>query len=103
MFEWPGKLVDPLASPHTNKEQGHMAYEGVLPLDLSLMVKAHHAGMDYLFSLLTGYCDPPAGMEILMGLIQSLLSRRGHCYCYAPPLNGDGVEYEDGTHATISQ
>lgn len=32
------------------------------------MVKARHAGVDYIFSLLTGYCDAPAGKEMLPGL-----------------------------------
>jgi cytochrome c1 len=31
------------------------------------MVKARHAGVDYIFSLLTGYCEPPAGKEVLSG------------------------------------
>ena len=31
------------------------------------MVKARHAGVDYIFSLLTGYGEPPQGKEVLSG------------------------------------
>jgi ubiquinol-cytochrome c reductase cytochrome c1 subunit len=102
MFERPGKLTDPLPSPYQNEEQGRLANGGALPPDLSLMVKARHSGQDYLFSLLTGYCDPPAGKEILPGLYYNPYFPGG-AIAMPPPLNDDGVEYEDGTPATISQ
>ena len=41
---------------------------GALPPDLSLMRKARHDGEDYIMALLTGYCDPPAGVNIRQGL-----------------------------------
>ena len=39
-----------------------------LPPDLSLMIKARHAGADYVYSLLTGYVDPPAGVKVAEGM-----------------------------------
>lgn len=54
MFERPAKLSDHLPSPYANDEQGRMANAGALPPDLSLIVKARHGGEDYLFALLTG-------------------------------------------------
>jgi ubiquinol-cytochrome c reductase cytochrome c1 subunit len=102
MFERPGKLSDPLPKPYQNEEQGRLANGGALPPDLSLMVKARHAGQDYLFSLLTGYCDPPAGKTMLPGLYYNPYFPGG-AIAMPPPLNDDGVEYEDGTVATISQ
>ena len=39
-----------------------------LPPDLSLMVKARHGGADYIYSLLTGYVDPPAGVKVPEGM-----------------------------------
>jgi len=102
MFERPGKLSDPLPSPYQNEAQGRLANGGALPPDLSLMVKARHAGQDYLFALLTGYCDPPAGKEMLPGLYYNPYFPGG-AIAMPPPLNDDGVEYEDGTPATISQ
>lgn len=102
MFERPGKLTDALPSPYQNEEQGRLANGGALPPDLSLMVKARHAGQDYLFSLLTGYCDPPEGKAMMPGLYYNPYFPGG-AIAMPPPLNDDGVEYEDGTPATISQ
>lgn len=102
MFERPGKLSDPLPSPYANEEAGRAANAGALPPDLSLMVKARHAGADYLFSLLTGYMDPPAGKAMLPGLYYNPYFPGG-AIAMPPPLSDGGVEYEDGTPATISQ
>jgi ubiquinol-cytochrome c reductase cytochrome c1 subunit len=66
------------------------------------MVKARHSGADYLFSLLTGYCEPPAGKNIMTGLYYNPYFPGG-AIAMPPPLNDGGVEYEDGTPATISQ
>lgn len=102
MFERPAKLSDPLPSPYENEQQGRLANGGALPPDLSLMVKARHAGQDYLFSLLTGYCEAPAGKELMPGLYYNPYFPGG-MIAMPPPLSDDGVEYEDGTVATISQ
>lgn len=102
MFERPGKLSDPIPSPYANDQQGRAANNGALPPDLTLMVKARHSGADYLFSLLTGYCEPPAGKSIMTGLYYNPYFPGG-AIAMPPPLNDGGVEYEDGTPATISQ
>ncbi|EJK58547.1 hypothetical protein THAOC_21319 [Thalassiosira oceanica] len=78
MFERPAKLTDPLPRPYENEEQGRLANGGAYPPDLSLMVKARHSGQDYLFSLLTGYCDPPAGKDVMPGLYYNPYFPRGH-------------------------
>lgn len=41
---------------------------GALPPDLSLITKARHGGSDYVFSLITGYVDPPAGHHLAEGM-----------------------------------
>lgn len=41
---------------------------GALPPDLSLITKARHGGSDYVFSLITGYVDPPAGLHLAEGM-----------------------------------
>jgi len=102
MFERPGKLTDHLPSPYANDESGRAANGGALPPDLSLMVKARHAGQDYLFSLLTGYCDAPAGKPMMPGLYYNPYFPGG-AIAMPPPLSDGGVEYEDGTVATVSQ
>lgn len=102
MFERPGKLTDKLPKPYENDEQGRAANGGALPPDLSLMVKARHNGQDYLFSLLTGYVEPPAGKTMMAGVYYNPYFPGG-AIAMPPPLSDGGVEYEDGTVATISQ
>ena len=103
MFDRPGKLSDPLPKPYPNDEAGRAANGGALPPDLSLMVKARHAGCDYVFALLTGYCEAPAGKVMLPGLYYNPYFSGG-AIAMPPPLDMDGkVTYEDGTPATISQ
>ena len=102
MFERPGKLTDPLPKPYANDEAGRAANGGALPPDLSLMVKARHSGLDYVFSLLTGYCDAPAGKAMPAGLYYNPYFPGG-AISMPPPLMDGQVEYEDGTPATVTQ
>jgi len=68
MFQRPGKLSDRFPRPYANDEAARSANNGALPPDLSYIVAARHGGEDYIFSLLTGYCDPPAGISLREGL-----------------------------------
>lgn len=102
MFERPAKLFDALPSPYMNIEQGRAANGGAYPPDLSLMVKARHEGHNYIFSLLTGYMEPPAGREMMDGLYYNPYFPGGGI-SMPPPLQDEGVEYHDGTIATIAQ
>jgi len=102
MFDRPGKLFDKLPRPYENKEQGRAANGGAYPPDLSLMAKARHSGHDYIFALLTGYVDKPAGKEMMEGSNYNPYFPGG-AISMPPPLQDGGVEYEDGTPATISQ
>lgn len=71
MFDRPGKLSDYFKSPYANEEAGKDANGGALPPDLSLITKARHGGADYIFALLTGYRDPPPGVTVGDGQVQS--------------------------------
>jgi ubiquinol-cytochrome c reductase cytochrome c1 subunit len=103
MYMRPGKLFDALPSPYANEEAARASNAGALPPDLSLIVKARHGGMDYVYALLTGYGkDPPAGFEV-PGHLHFNPYFDGSAIGMAPPLQDDGIEYEDGTVATISQ
>lgn len=102
MFERPGKLTDPIPSPYANEEAGAAANNGAYPPDLSLMAKARHAGPDYIFALLTGYCEPPVGKEMMPGLHYNPYFS-GSSIAMPPPLLDGAVEYPDGTPATVSQ
>ncbi|KAF9155302.1 cytochrome c1 [Actinomortierella ambigua] len=102
MFQRPGKLSDYMPRPYANEEQARAGNAGALPPDLSLMIKARHGGADYVYSLLTGYQDPPAGIEIREGLNFNPYFPGG-AIGMARVLYDGLVEYEDGTPATTSQ
>lgn len=102
MFERPGKLSDIIPGPYQNEEQARAANGGAYPPDLSLMVKARHYGIDYIFHLLTGYTDAPEGKVMLPGLHYNPYFPGG-AIAMPKPIDDGQVEYEDGTPATTSQ
>eukprot|EP00747_Dinoflagellata_sp_TGD_P103823 gnl/TRDRNA2_/TRDRNA2_169086_c0_seq4.p1 gnl/TRDRNA2_/TRDRNA2_169086_c0~~gnl/TRDRNA2_/TRDRNA2_169086_c0_seq4.p1 ORF type:complete len:310 (-),score=54.42 gnl/TRDRNA2_/TRDRNA2_169086_c0_seq4:109-948(-) len=103
MFERPGILTDAFPSPYPNEEAARFANGGANPPDLSVYTTAKHEGVDYIFALLTGYRDPPAGVEVRSGLYYNPYYPGG-LIAMPPPLSTDGqIEYEDGTPATKSQ
>ncbi|XP_063155872.1 cytochrome c1, heme protein, mitochondrial [Candoia aspera] len=102
MFMRPGKLFDRFPNPYPNSEAARAANNGALPPDLTLILKARHGGENYVFSLLTGYCDPPAGVTMREGLYYNPYFP-GQAIAMAPPIYNDIVEYDDGTPATMSQ
>ncbi|GAO47035.1 hypothetical protein G7K_1248-t1 [Saitoella complicata NRRL Y-17804] len=102
MFERPGKLADYMPRPYPNDEAARAGNQGALPPDLSLMVKARHGGADYIFALLTGYCDPPAGVQVPEGMNYNPYFPGGQI-AMARVLYDGLVEYDDGTPATTSQ
>lgn len=63
-FTRPGRLSDPLPRPYANEEAARYANGGAYPPDLSLITKARHDGQNYVFALLLGYRDPPAGVSV---------------------------------------
>ncbi|XP_005986790.1 cytochrome c1, heme protein, mitochondrial [Latimeria chalumnae] len=102
MFTRPGKLSDYFPKPYPNSESARLANNGSLPPDLSYIVNARHGGENYVFSLLTGYCDPPAGIDIREGLYYNPYFP-GQAIGMAPPIYDEILEYDDGTPATMSQ
>jgi len=102
MFERSGKLSDYVPNPYANENAARAANSGGLPPDLSVITKARHGGADYLFSLLTGYKKPPAGVEIREGLHYNPYFYGGAISMRQALYNGM-VEYEDGTAAPVSQ
>lgn len=97
-----GKLADYFPRPFANEEAARASNGGALPPDLSLIIKARHGREDYLFSLLTGYCEPPAGIKLREGLHYNPYFS-GQAIGMAPPLYDEQIEFEDGTPATVSQ
>ncbi|XP_064598887.1 cytochrome c1, heme protein, mitochondrial-like [Liolophura sinensis] len=102
MFQRPGKLSDRFPDPYPNPEAARAANEGALPPDLSYITLARHGGEDYVFSLLTGYTDAPAGTNLREGLYYNPYFPGG-AIAMAQALYNEIIEYEDGTPATQSQ
>lgn len=102
MYQRPGKLSDPFPNPYPNDEAAKAANNGALPPDLSLITFARNGGEDYIYSLLTGYHDPPAGVEVKEGLHYNPYFNGGWIGM-AKALYDEIIEYSDGTPATQSQ
>lgn len=102
MFERPAKLSDHLVPPYPNEEAARFANGGAYPPDLSLMAKARPEGEDYIFALLTGYREAPAGVTVMPGMHYNPYFSGGQI-AMPQPLQDGVVEFEDGTPATISQ
>jgi len=102
MYERPGMLSDYHPRPYPNDNAARFANNGALPPDLSLIIKARGRHEDYVFSLLTGYNDPPAGVTVREGLHYNPYFPGGKI-AMAPPLSNGQVDYEDGTDNSLSQ
>lgn len=102
MYQRPGKLSDRFPKPYANDEAARAANNGALPPDLSYITSARHGGEDYIFSLLTGYVDPPGGVQLREGLYYNPYFPGG-AIGMAQALYDEAMEYSDGTAATASQ
>lgn len=69
---------------------------------LIMCLCCRHGGEDYVFSLLTGYCDPPAGVAVREGLYYNPYFP-GQAIGMAPPIYNEVLEYEDGESIVLSQ
>ncbi len=99
--------ADQFPNPYPNEVAARAANQNAMPPDLSLITKARHHGPAYVYSLLTGYQQPPANLPKEARPGQGL-----HYNPYFPNLNlampppiaADGqVTYGDGTPATRDQ
>ena len=102
MFTRPGKLSDKFVMPYENVKAAQAANGGAYPPDMSVLAKARGGGVDYIYSLLQGYDDPPAGMILDEGVHYNKYMY-GNKIKMSNPLSDGVVEYVDGTEATIEQ
>lgn len=103
MFERDGKPSDPFPSPYPNEEAA-AASLGAAPPDLSLVAKAREGGADYIYSLLTGYTDAPAGVTVPAGGHYNPVFVAGNGIIAMPaPLSDGVVDFDDGTPNTLHQ
>ncbi len=112
---------DYFPSPFANDNAARAANNSALPPDLSIIAKARgylrgfpnwffdlftgyqETGVDYLYALLTGYEDEaPEGFVLNDGMNFNHYFP-GNQIAMPAPLFDDGVEYADGTKATVKQ
>jgi len=102
MFVRQGRLSDKFVDPYPNVEAAAAANGGAYPPDMSVLVKARKGGADYVYSLLLGYEEPPAGYELEDGVYYNKYMPGNKIKMSRPLLDGI-VEYSDGTQATEKQ
>jgi ubiquinol-cytochrome c reductase cytochrome c1 subunit len=102
MFIRPGRPADKFKSPYPNVNASTAANGGAYPPDMSVLVKARPGGSNYIYSVLMGYEDPPAGMTIEDGVYYNKYMI-GNKIKMSSPLSDDIVEYTDGTQASVDQ
>jgi ubiquinol-cytochrome c reductase cytochrome c1 subunit len=113
----PGVPADRFPSPFPNAYAARASNGGALPPDLSVIIKARHHGPQYVYSLLTGYKEPPKGLTVgagqhynpyFPGDLSAVWSGPhdkippGGFIAMAPPLAADKVSFDDGTASTVS-
>jgi ubiquinol-cytochrome c reductase cytochrome c1 subunit len=121
MFERPGRPSDHFPPPFPNEEAAAFANNGAPPPDLSLITKARapergfpwfifdvftlyaENGADYLYSLLTGYEEAPAGVEIPETAHYNPFFGGGVALAMPAPLSDGVVTYADGAPETVDQ
>ncbi|CDN54863.1 Cytochrome c1 [Neorhizobium galegae bv. officinalis bv. officinalis str. HAMBI 1141] len=121
MFERTAVPSDYFPSPFPNTQAAAAANNGAAPPDMSLLAKARgvtrgfpqfiwdmftqyqQGGPDYIHSLLTGYQEPPAGVQVPPGGHYNPYFSAAASLAMAPPLSADQVTYEDGTPQTVDQ
>jgi ubiquinol-cytochrome c reductase cytochrome c1 subunit len=112
---------DHFPSPFPNDEAAAAANGGAAPPDFSLIAKARgvergfpqfvidmflpyqEGGPDYIHSLLTGYVEPPAGIEVPEETHFNPHFMSGISLKMAQPISDDQVTYDDGSPQTVDQ
>lgn len=117
----PGRASDYFPDPFANPEAAAANNNGAVPPDLSLVAKARgiaygfpqfivdglipyqEGGPDYVHALLTGYREPPEGLELPPGTSYNPFFASGLAIAMPPQLFDDVVTYTDGTPQTADQ
>jgi len=102
MFVRPAKLSDKFVMPFENVKAAQAANGGAYPPDMSVLAKARSGGVDYIYSVLLGYEDPPSGVTLDDGVYYNKYMY-GNKIKMSQPLMDNAVEYSDGTKASEEQ
>jgi ubiquinol-cytochrome c reductase cytochrome c1 subunit len=121
MFTRKAVPSDYFPSPFPNAEAAAAANGGAAPPDFSLLAKARgvergfpkfildmfwpyqEGGPDYIHALLTGYQEPPEGVEVAEGTYFNPHYVGGIALKMAQPISDDQVTYDDGSPQTLEQ
>ena len=121
MFERTAVASDHFPSPFANPQAAAASNNGAAPPDFSLIAKARgvtrgfptfvfdiftqyqEGGPDYIYSLLTGYQDPPEGVEVPEGTYYNPYFIASASLAMAPPISDGQVTYDDGAPETLDQ
>jgi ubiquinol-cytochrome c reductase cytochrome c1 subunit len=114
----PATTADRFKAPFANEAAARASNGGAYPPDLSVMAKARALGPRYLYSLLTGYETPPAGLTVPVGQHYNAYMPGdlgaywkgdshhippGGFLAMPPPLRPGLVTFDDGTPSTVDQ
>jgi ubiquinol-cytochrome c reductase cytochrome c1 subunit len=100
--EGPATPASQFRSPFPNDLAARAANNGALPPDLSLIVNAREHHADYVYGILTGFAEPPAGFTMQEGMNYNRIFP-GHQIAMPQPLHDGQVTYTDGTPTSIEQ
>jgi ubiquinol-cytochrome c reductase cytochrome c1 subunit len=121
-FQRPGRPSDRIPAPFANEQSARAAMSGAYPPDMSVLAKARgysrgfpqflfdalpgvayqEHGVDYIATLLTGYADAPAGVDLPAGQYYDPYVP-GRRLGMPPPLADGSVAYDDKTPQTVEQ
>ena len=115
-----GTAADRFPNPYPNATAAAAANGGAQPPDLSVMAKARKDGANYIYSLLSGYGEIPAGLQIrpgqyynpyMAGDLTPFMPEgtakedipAGGFIAMSAPLSAGQVTFDDGTVASVDQ
>ena len=102
MFQRPAQPADAFVPPYPNDPANRAAHNGALPPDLSLITKNRAGGADYVYGILTGFHDAPAGFKLADGMSYNTYFP-GHQIAMPQPLMDNSVTFADGTPALLPE
>jgi ubiquinol-cytochrome c reductase cytochrome c1 subunit len=100
--EGPATPADQFKSPFPNPQAARAANGGALPPDLSLIVNAREGHANYVYGILTGFVNAPAGFKMQPGMNYNKMFP-GHQIAMPQPLRDGSVDYDDGTPNDLAQ
>lgn len=114
----PAMPADAFPSPFPNEPAARASNGGALPPDLSVIAKAREGGPAYIYSILTGFVEPPHGMTVPPGKYYDPYMPgdmaafwtgpkdkipEGGFIAMPPPLADGKVTFDDGKPSTVKE